>query len=102
MIHQDISMASVVGFPDERYGEVVAAFLTPAHDESRPTKTEIQDFVRAELGRHKTPVHILWVGHPDSIDKLPVTASGKIQKNKLRDWGKAFLKRSSQQIKAKL
>ncbi|KAI5194371.1 acid Co-A ligase [Aureobasidium subglaciale] len=87
MLHPDISIASVVGLSDKHYGEVVAAFLVGCEGRSPLTDMEIQEFVRSSLARHKTPKHIFWVGESGCLSVLPMTASGKIQKNKLRDWG---------------
>ena len=44
----------MVGVPDRRYGEAVAAFVV-AHDEEgkqRVTPTEIKDWVREKLSHH--------------------------------------------------
>lgn len=87
MLHPAISLASVVGLADKRYGEVVAAFLVGSQTKNLPSVTEIRKFVQQALGRHKAPVHMFWVGQPGSIESIPMTASGKIQKNKLREWG---------------
>jgi acyl-CoA synthetase (AMP-forming)/AMP-acid ligase II len=94
MLRPEISLASVVGLKDERYGEVVAAFVIPADESTRPDKSDLQEFVRQALGRHKTPSHVFWVGPNGVLDSLPMTASGKIQKNKLREWGNAKVKLS--------
>jgi len=92
MKHPAISMASVVGLKNERYGEAVAAFLIANEGQSLPSISDIKDFSRQSLSNHKTPAHIFWVGQSGSIDRIPMTASGKVQKNKLRDWGDAKLK----------
>jgi hypothetical protein len=51
--HPRILNVSVVGVPDERYGEVVAAFVVP-RDEGGNTITvqEIKDWVRDKLSHH--------------------------------------------------
>jgi acyl-CoA synthetase (AMP-forming)/AMP-acid ligase II len=94
MLRPEISLVSVVGLADERYGEVVAAFVIPEDESTQPNKSDLQEFVRQALGRHKTPSHIFWVGPNGVLDSLPMTASGKIQKNKLREWGNARVKLS--------
>ncbi|KAG9956765.1 long-chain fatty-acid-CoA ligase, partial [Aureobasidium melanogenum] len=92
MLRSDITLASVVGLADERYGEAVSAFVTLADGATRPSATELQEFVQHSLGRHKTPSHIFWVGRDGDLDAFPTTASGKLQKEKLRIWGNARIK----------
>ncbi|KAH0280650.1 long-chain fatty-acid-CoA ligase, partial [Aureobasidium melanogenum] len=92
MLRSDITLASVVGLADERYGEAVSAFVTLADGATRPSATELQEFVQQTLGRHKTPSHIFWVGRDGDLDAFPTTASGKLQKEKLRIWGNARIK----------
>lgn len=80
-----------MGLVDEQYGEQVAAFLTLREGSSQPANIEIEELVQQALGRHKTPRQIFWVGMAGSIRSLPMTASGKIQKNKLTEWGNRYL-----------
>ncbi|EOA84683.1 uncharacterized protein SETTUDRAFT_20213 [Exserohilum turcica Et28A] len=84
--HPAISEVSVVGLPDERYGEVVAAFIVPhAGDDGKVTVEEVKTWVRQKLSHHLVPKYIFWV------DTYPKTASGKIQKFKLKELGIALL-----------
>src|SRR5262252_9033920 len=71
--HPTVSAAAVVGIPDEKWGEVVAAFVRPA-PASSPTQQELFDYCRTRLAPHKTPKH--WV----FVDEFPLTPSGKVQK----------------------
>ncbi len=73
-----IEDAQVVGVPDAKYGEVVGAFvrLKPGADLA---ESDVQEFCRARMARYKAPKHVFFV------DAFPMTASGKIQKYKLRD-----------------
>ncbi|KAL9086072.1 MAG: hypothetical protein Q9165_007284 [Trypethelium subeluteriae] len=84
--HPAIAEASVVGLPDERYGEVVAAFIV-RHSDSREEAlldaAEVREWVRKRLSSHLVPRYVFWI---DSA-AFPKTASGKIQKFKLRDMG---------------
>ncbi|OJJ03291.1 hypothetical protein ASPVEDRAFT_53766 [Aspergillus versicolor CBS 583.65] len=79
-----VADVSVVGVPDERYGEVVAAFIiTKAHQEDEAaTGNEIREFVRDNLSSHLVPKYIFFL---EPTDAFPKTASGKIQKFKLRE-----------------
>lgn len=51
---------TVVGVPDERYGEAVAAYVVPREEGDRKiTPQEIKDWVRERLSRHlgkKSPI----------------------------------------------
>ncbi|KAI1181212.1 hypothetical protein F4777DRAFT_6606 [Nemania sp. FL0916] len=109
-----VQEVSVVGAPDERLGEAVAAFIVPQkgvqttggdgvisggkagavaavssdHDDSngvtdkdgdRLSKQDVQNWVQRKLSAHLAPKYVFW------IDEYPKTASGKIQKYKLRE-----------------
>jgi fatty-acyl-CoA synthase len=76
--HPTVGEVAVVGLPDDRMGEVVVAFIRPAPG-STVSKDELFAYMREHLAPHKTPKH--WV----ALDAFPQTASGKIQKYKLRD-----------------
>ncbi len=68
----------VVGVPDEKYGEEVAAFIILRQGETA-TEEEIRDYCKNKISRHKIPKYILFT------ESYPMTASGKIQKYKLRE-----------------
>ncbi|MFQ5477877.1 MAG: AMP-binding protein [Candidatus Binatia bacterium] len=76
--HSAVSEVAVVGIPDDKWGERVAAFvrLAPGQEVS---EEDLDSFVRGQLAPHKAPRD--WV----FVDELPTTASGKIQKFVLRD-----------------
>ena len=69
----------VAGIPDERYGEVVAAFVM-RKDGADITEEDVRDFSRARIARYKVPRHVFFV------DEFPLTANGKIQKYRLREF----------------
>jgi len=48
--------------PNERYGEVVAAFLELEDGHRRPDNEIIREWVRGTLSRYKVPVRIWWLG----------------------------------------
>lgn len=51
--HPGVLNVSVVGVPDERYGEVVAAFIVPHQDgEDKITPDEVRSWVKSKLSNH--------------------------------------------------
>ncbi len=76
--HPTVGEVAVVGLPDDRYGEVVGAFLRAAPGET-PDRDRLFAYLREHLSPQKTPKH--WF----LLDEFPLTGSGKIQKFVLRD-----------------
>jgi fatty-acyl-CoA synthase len=77
--HPAISLAAVVGVPDERWGEQIAAFVTLLPGASADEE-ELARWCRAHLAPYKTPRH--WA----FVDELPLTSAGKVRKFILREW----------------
>ena len=73
-----IKDVQVVGTPSAKYGEEVAAFII-LKDGALLTEEEVLDFCRGRISRYKIPTHVFFV------DDFPMTASGKVQKYKLKD-----------------
>ncbi len=67
-----------MGVPDAKYGEVVGAFIRLKAGADL-TEGDVQEFARARMARYKAPKYVFFV------DSYPMTASGKIQKYKLRE-----------------
>jgi fatty-acyl-CoA synthase len=82
-----IEDAQVVGVPDDRYGEVVGAFVV-RKEGADLTAGDIRDFAIARIARYKVPKHLFFV------DEYPITANGKIQKYRLREMAAAMLQES--------
>ncbi|KAF7718816.1 AMP-dependent synthetase/ligase domain-containing protein [Penicillium ucsense] len=79
----EINDVSIVGVPDQRYGEVAAAFVIARdHTYSPLTPEKIQYWVREKLSNHLAPKYVFFLAPGESF---PKTASGKIQKFKLRE-----------------
>jgi acyl-CoA synthetase (AMP-forming)/AMP-acid ligase II len=78
--HPAILQASVVGVPDEKYGEAVAAFiiLEHGHKQDPPSVLELSDLVNEKLGHYMVPKYWYFV------EDFPKTASGKIRKVDLK------------------
>ncbi|MFW6054617.1 MAG: AMP-binding enzyme, partial [Thermodesulfobacteriota bacterium] len=68
----------VVGVPSRKYGEEVGAFII-LKDGYDLQPEDVQDFCRGKISRYKIPKHIAFVNEYD------MTASGKVQKYKLRE-----------------
>jgi fatty-acyl-CoA synthase len=81
---QQIEMVEVAGIADKKYGEIVAAFIKLKSGYCL-TQEEVQEFCRGKISRIKIPVHVLFV------DDFPKTASGKIQKYRLREMGLEYV-----------
>ena len=83
--HPQIVDVAVVGIPDEKWGEQVAAFVR-LESGSTVSGDELNGFVRERLAGYKTPR--LWV----SMTEFPLTGSGKVRKFVLREmWEKGEL-----------
>jgi fatty-acyl-CoA synthase len=75
--HPAIESAQVVGIPDQKFGEEVAAFVTTVPG-AEVGEEEVRDFCRERLARFKVPRHVF------CVDDFPMTVTGKIQKFVLR------------------
>ena len=75
--HPHIAQVAVVGVPDERMGEVGAAFVVPATG-TTPDPDEIVAWAREHMANFKVPRRVA------VVDALPFNASGKVMKFELR------------------
>jgi fatty-acyl-CoA synthase len=76
--HPKISDVQVYGVPDRKYGEQVMAAIVLKQG-SEMTEAEVKEFCRGRIANYKIPKYVRFV------DSYPMTASGKIQKFKLRE-----------------
>jgi fatty-acyl-CoA synthase len=83
--HPAIADASVYAVASEFFGEEVGAALR-LHPRATVDPQDVQDFCRDRLARFKVPKFIR------IVDAFPQTASGKIQKFRLREMHEAELK----------
>ncbi|KAK6350950.1 hypothetical protein TWF718_004130 [Orbilia javanica] len=118
--HNLVNNVAVVGLPDDYYGEVISAFIVVQEHVTIPegqaqdgltidlrenskgqacitadnishekvlTSGDIRDWVRTRFSRNNIPKFVFWVS------RMPLTASGKVEKYKLKDIGlKALLR----------
>ena len=73
----DIVQAAVIGVPDERMGEVGIAFVVPRADVSIDD-AEVVSWCREKMANFKVPRQVR------VVQSLPMNATGKVQKFKLR------------------
>jgi fatty-acyl-CoA synthase len=78
--HPDVLEAAVIGVPDERWGEVCAAFVTVRRPVS---EDDLLEHCRTRLARFKVPKSF------QVVDELPRNSLGKIVKSELRQAVKA-------------
>ncbi|MGB8860926.1 MAG: AMP-binding protein [Ilumatobacteraceae bacterium] len=83
LAHPDVAECAVIGVADEARTQIVQAHVVlrdgvPANDE---TAARLQEHVKATIAPYKYPRSVVF------IDSLPKTATGKVQRFRLRDQG---------------
>lgn len=76
--HDGVSQAYVAGIPDERYGEIGWAWVVPAEDAVIDERALLAH-ARAHLAPFKVPRGMTVL----TVDRLPMTTTGKVQKYQL-------------------
>lgn len=78
-MHPFVKEAGVVGKKDDVWGQIPIAYIVSA----KPiTREEVQQFCQTKLAKYKIPKEII------VVDKLPRTASQKLQRHKLQNSGR--------------
>ena len=80
----EIEAVEVAAIPSPKYGEEVGAFIRVRKGMSL-SEEDVTMYCRGKIARYKIPKYIFMV------DEFPMTASGKIQKYKLKDVGLKIL-----------
>ncbi|MGW6141539.1 AMP-binding protein [Streptomyces sp. NPDC055140] len=78
--HPDVAETAVVGRPDDERGQIAVAYVV-LREGARRDPDALRAFVRAELVPYKCPREIVF------LDALPRTATGKLQRFRLRSAG---------------
>ena len=89
--HESVQDVQVIGVPSEQYGEEIMACVV-LKEGAQVTEDELKAFVKAHMARHKVPKYIAF------MDGFPMTASGKIQKFRLKDLGLQLCKEQGIEI----
>ena len=76
--HPDLAEVTVVGRPDDVWGEVPVACIVPVEGAAAPTLADVRGFLENRLARYKHPKDLV------VLDQLPRTGMGKIHKTALR------------------
>jgi fatty-acyl-CoA synthase len=76
--HPKIDQVEVIGVPDPKYGEQIAACIRLRQGE-QATDEEIRNYCRGKLAHFKIPRYVRFV------DEFPMTVTGKVQKFILRE-----------------
>jgi fatty-acyl-CoA synthase len=89
--HPAVKLAKVVGVPDPRLVEVVAAYVQKKEGASA-TPEELIGWCKERIAGFKVPRYVRFV---ENFDAIGMTASSKIQRNKLREYALVDLGLSS-------
>ena len=76
--HPDIAQVSIIGVPDERWGEVGHAFIVPKEKGHTIGIDEIRHFLTDKVAKYKYPAKLSF------IDEMPLTSTMKIRKSELK------------------
>jgi fatty-acyl-CoA synthase len=77
--HESVVEATVIGLPDQRLGEIVAAIIRVRGEQPPDLREKLIAHAREHLSPHKTPAR--WF----VAEELPVTPTGKVQKYRIAD-----------------
>src|SRR5436190_2771608 len=81
LAHPAVQTAQVIGVPDPRLGEVPAAYVT-LKDGARAGEGELIAWCKARCANFRVPRYLRIV---EDFEAIGMTASGKVQKTKLRE-----------------
>jgi fatty-acyl-CoA synthase len=77
--HPDIVDAQVIGVPDEKYGEELAAWVRLRPGAPELTAQALREFCTGKLAHYKIPRYV------QVVDEFPMTVTGKVRKVQMRE-----------------
>jgi fatty-acyl-CoA synthase len=75
--HDVVREVSVIGLPDEKWGEIVTAVIV-VHDGLSLSEEDVKAYCFSHLGRYKVPKRVIFVS------EIPKTPVGKIDKKEMK------------------
>jgi len=78
---------------DEKYGEVVGAWIVRRPNSPKISREEVRSVVAERMNPQNAPAWVFFLGEDWPADDLPKTASGKVMKHVLRKWSRELAKR---------
>lgn len=84
--HPGVAQSYVIGLPDDRWGEIGAAWIVPTGDPA-VTADDLMEWCKPKLAKFKWPRHVFFT----DADGLPKTPTGKVQKFELIRMARAML-----------
>ena len=77
--HADVVDAQVVGVPDTRYGEELAAWIRMREGAEPLTAESLREFATGKLAHYKIPRYVR------IVEEFPMTVTGKVRKVEMRE-----------------
>jgi fatty-acyl-CoA synthase len=77
--HPDVVDAQVIGVPDEKYGEELAAWVRLRPGAPELTAESLREFCAGKLAHYKIPRYV------QVVDEFPMTVTGKVRKVQMRE-----------------
>ncbi|PRY53399.1 fatty-acyl-CoA synthase [Knoellia remsis] len=77
--HPDIEDVQVIGVPDEKYGEELAAWIRMREGATPLTAESVREFSTGKLAHYKIPRYVR------IVDEFPMTVTGKVRKVEMRE-----------------
>ncbi len=86
--HPDILDAQVIGVPDDRYGEVLMAWIRMRDGAEPLTVESVREFATGKLAHYKIPAYV------HLVQEFPMTVTGKVRKIQMREESIGLLHRA--------